>query len=106
MLREEYDEQFDYCDVLAARASYETDMSRLRREEAHLELLKVQVLLAELNLRLLTESCPEQLFEIQEEIGSLVACSLDLLITEEPEIEVELVLEDGSTLIIKGDNDE
>lgn len=73
---------------------------------AYLKRLKVKTLLAELNLRLLTESCPEQLFEIQEEIESLVACSLDLLITEEPEIEVELVLEDGSTLIIEGDNDE
>lgn len=73
---------------------------------AYLKRLKVKTLLAELNLSLLTQSCPEQLFGIQEEIESLVACSLDLLITEEPEIEVELVLEDGSTLIIEGDNDE
>lgn len=103
ILREEYDEQFDYCDVLAVNIVEDKDKRRYLEAEVHLERLKVEVLLAELNLRLLRESCLERLFEIEKEIESLVACSLDLLITEEPEIEVELVLENGSTILIEGE---
>lgn len=101
-LREEADCERDYIE----RIDVHVDGGEEEWRQAHVDLerLEVKVLLAELNLHLLRESCLERLFEIEKEIESLVACSLDLLITEEPEIEVELVLENGSTLVIEGED--